>query len=88
MFEFIKNMFKREEPKQIPGVTYTKVSRIPVKKFEPEEFKPRRFNPDGSQRILRVRYLDTNEIVEKPADEAITETMMSGRPVFIEGFVD
>ena len=65
MFEFIKKMFKREETKRIPGVTYAEVSRVPIerleiKKFEPKKFNPKKVeflkdNPWRSGRIMRMR---------------------------------
>lgn len=98
MFEFIKRVLKREEPKRIPGVTYAKVDRVPIKKievrkFEPEEFEPRRFefqkfNAAETTMIWRYQYTDTGEIVEKPNTEAIDEILNSNRPVkVLEHFV-
>lgn len=50
MFEFIKRVFKREEPKRIPGVTYAEVDRVPIKRigvkeFEPLQVRPKLFEP-------------------------------------------
>lgn len=87
MIEFIKNLFKREEPKRDPRVSYAEVSRVPVKKFKPEKFEPERFNTNKDERIWRFRYTDTNEVKEMPGYEAMYEIMDSGRPVEIEGFV-
>lgn len=98
MFEFIKRVFKREEPKRIPGVTYAEVDRVPikrieVKKFEPTKFEPRRFefqkfNATETTMIWRYQYTDTGEIVEKPNTEAIDEILNSNRPVkVLEHFV-
>ena len=98
MFEFIKRVFKREEPKRIPGVTYAEVSRVPIKRFEVKEFEPKRFEPEwfehdlfktsNTERIWRYRYTDTDEIVEKPAKEAFNEIIGSTRPVVMLGFVE
>lgn len=98
MFEFIKRVFKRKEPKRIPGVTYAEVDRVPikrieVKKFEPTKFEPRRFefqkfNATETTMIWRYQYTDTGEIVEKPNTEAIDEILNSNRPVkVLEHFV-
>ena len=98
MFEFIKRVFKREEPKRISGVTYAEVERIPIEKFEikridPKKFEPKKFeylktSPWRSGKLMRMRYTDTDEIVELPIREAIDEFMGSTRPVVIEGVVD
>lgn len=88
MFEFIKRVFKREELKRIPGVTYAEVSRVPIKRVEVKKFEPKKFNPARSGKLMRMRYTDTDEIVEKPIREAIDEFMGSTRPVVIEGVVD
>jgi hypothetical protein len=88
MFEFIKRVFKREEPRRIPGVTYAEVSRVPVKRIEVKKFEPNRFNTVGQvENIWRYRYTDTDEIVEKPAREALDEIMRSTRPVVLMGIV-
>lgn len=93
MFEFIKRVFKREEPKLIPGVTYTEVDRVPVKRVKIEKFEPKRFEPEmfehdlfktsKTERIWRYQYTDTGEIVEKPAKEALDEIVRSTRPVVL-----
>lgn len=98
MFEFIKKLFKREEPKRIPGVTYVEVDRVPIEKFEIKRIEPKKFEPQRldflkgcpwrSGKILRMRYTDTDEIVEKPVGEAIDVVMGSTRPVVIEGIVE
>jgi hypothetical protein len=88
MLNFIKNLFKREEPKRNPLVQYAEVSRVPVKKIEPKRFEPKRFNPARTQKNLRLRYTDTNEVVEMWASDAIDEVMKTTRPVVIEGFVE
>lgn len=87
MFEFIKNLFKREEPKRDPRVSYVEVSRVPIKKFEPKKFEPERFNTTEDDKIWRFRYADTDEIRELPGPEAMNEIMNSSRPVIMEGFV-
>ncbi len=88
MFEFIKNVFKPKEPKRYPGVSYVEVDRVPIKKFEPKQFEPNRFNTAGKvENVWRYRYTDTNEIVEKPAREALDEIMRSTRPVVLMGIV-
>lgn len=88
MFNKIKNLFKREEPKRDPRVTYVEVSRVPIKKFEPKKFEPKKVNTIRDKRLLRIRYTDTNEVKEMAARDAIDELMRSMRPVVIEGFVE
>lgn len=88
MFDFIKNLFKREEPKRDPRVSYVEVSRVPIEKFEPKQFEPKKVKTIRSERLLRIRYTDTNEVKEMVARDAIEEIMVSMRPVVIEGFVD
>jgi hypothetical protein len=88
MLNFIKDLFKREEPKRDPRVSYAEVSRVPIKKFEPKQFEPKRFNPARTQKNLRLRYTDTDEVVEMLASDAIDEVMGTTRPVVIEGFVE
>lgn len=78
MFETIKKLFKREETKRIPGVQYVEVNRVPVK----------RINPARTDKLLRMRYTDTGEIVEMPASDAINKVMGTSRPVVIMGFVE
>ena len=82
MFDFIKNLFKREEPKRDPRVSYVEVNRVPIKKIEPEKF-----NTVEDDKIWRFRYTDTNEIRELPGNEAMNEILNSSRPVVMEGFV-
>lgn len=98
MFEFIKRVFKREEIRKDPRVTYAEVDRVPVKRVKIEKFEPKRFEPElfehdlfktaKTERIWRYRYTDTGEIVEKPAKEAFNEIMGSTRPVTMLGFVE
>lgn len=88
MLNFIKNLFKRDEPKRDPRVSYAEVNRVPIKKIEPKRFEPKRFNPARTQKNLRLRYTDTNEVVEMLASDAIDEIMKTSRPVIIEGFVE
>lgn len=88
MFEFIKNLFKKEV-KEYPGVdrvqvSRAKVDRIEVKKFEPKRFEPREFEP---KRLCKVRYNDTDEVVEKPFDEAMDDIFNNERPVTVIGYV-
>lgn len=97
MFEFIKRVFKREEPKRIPGVEYAEVERVPIEKIEFVKYEPKRVDPERyaylkgnpwrSGKLMRLHYTDTDEIVEKPVSEAIDEFMGSTRPVVIEGVV-
>lgn len=102
MFEFIKRVFKREEPKRIPGVTYAEVDRVPIKRIEVKKFEPIKFEPRDwkveqekikvkaaeAKRFWRYQYTDTGEIVEKPNTEAIDEILNSNRPVkVLEHFV-
>ena len=87
MFEFIKNLFKHEEPKRDPRVSYVEVSRVPIKKFEPKKFEPKRFETTEDDKIWRFRYTDTDEVREMPGDEAMDEILNSTRPVVMEGFV-
>ena len=102
MFEFIKRVFKREEPKRIPGVTYAEVDRVPIKRIEVKKFEPIKFEPRDwkveqekikvktteTTMIWRYQYTDTGEIVEKPNTEAIDEILNSNRPVkVLEHFV-
>ena len=91
MFESIKKIFKRKEPKRIPGISYAEVNRVPidrveVKKFEPKNFEPKKFEfsgfePRHVEPMWRYQYTDTGEIVEKPSREAIDEIMGPMRPV-------
>lgn len=78
MFETVKKLFKREETRRIPGVQYVDVQRVPIK----------RINPARTDKLLRMRYTDTGEIVEMPASDAINEVMGTSRPVVIMGFVE
>lgn len=88
MFEKIKNLFKREEPKRDPRVSYVEVDRVPIKRFEPKKFEPKKVKTIRSERLLRIRYTDTNEVKEMVPHDAIEEIMVSMRPVIIEGFVE
>ena len=88
MFDKIKNLFKHEEPKRYPGVTYVKVDRVPIKRFEPKTFEPERHYNGKVENIWRYRYTDTNEIVERPASEALDEIMRSTRPILLMGIVE
>ena len=88
MFEFIKNLFKKEV-KEYPGVTRahvsrTKVDRVKVQKFEPKKFEPKHFDPE---RLCKVRYNDTDEVVELPFDEVMNDIFNNERPVEIIGYV-
>ena len=97
MFEFIKRVFKREEVKRIPGVTYAEVSRVPIKRVEVKKFEPMKFEPrdwkverekikaEAAETTMfwRYQYTDTGEIVEKPAIDACEEILNSNRPVVV-----
>ena len=69
-------------------MSYAEVSRVPIKKFEPKQFEPKKVKTIRSERPLRIRYTDTNEVKEMVPHDAIEEIMVSMRPVVIEGFVD
>lgn len=84
----LKNLFKREEPKRDPRVSYAEVKRVPIKKFEPKKFEPKRFKTTEDKKIWRFRYTDTNEVRELPGRDAIDEIMNTSRPIRMEGFVD
>lgn len=88
MFDHIKDLFKAKEVKRDPRVTYIEVDRVPIKKFEPKRFEPKKFNPARTDKLMRIRYTDTDETKELPASAAIDEIMRSMKPVIIEGFVE
>ena len=88
MFEFIKDLFKKEV-KEIPGVDRAQISRakvdsVEVKKFEPKRFEPKKFEP---KRLCKVRYNDTDEVVEKPYDEVMNDIFNNERSVTVIGYV-
>lgn len=88
MFDKIRNLFKRETPKRDPRVKYVEVNRVPIKRFEPQKFESKKVKTIRSERLLRIRYTDTNEVKEMVPHDAIDEVMVSMRPVIIEGFVE
>lgn len=88
MFDKIKNLFKREEPKRDPRVSYVEVSRVPIKKIEPKKFEPKRFQTTEDEKIWRFRYTDTDEVKEMLGSDALDELMNNTRPVVMEGFVE
>jgi hypothetical protein len=64
---------------------------VSIKKFEPKEFKPERFESKGHEgRKTRLRYDDTGEIVVVDLHDMANfeEMMTNGRPVTILGFAD
>lgn len=88
MFNFIKNLFKKEI-KEIPGVDRVKINRVPIKRVEVKKFEPKTFESEtyDPNRLCKVHFRDTGEIVVLPFEEALDNIFSNGRPVEIIGYV-